>query len=386
MNLNHNRQNIFTIYAHTVLRCAYSRQALSDSDRQFIVSGYSHHAKRELLEISKKRKYFPVIAKLFISLELDVQFWFEKLEFYRQRNENIIRLMDQLFRKFGELDVKKVFLYENFGAFLLNTTDLELSSSGDFDLFATIPDRDKIADTLESLGFIHNSPTENSNALRDTYVGSVAGTPFKVNINYTLFVRYIFPIRLDFSRVIEWGKLERHADTEIVIPSKEVLLYLNLLRASSCYYVHMPDYRLYIDMYNCLQSKPDLSRVAMWAKEDGNLIRVAAVLEVCNRVFLMGWDTQSVSSEINNSGILSKRLYTLVDLIIDRKTNLLRLYPRFWRTYKIEALSNNRNMLSQALALIFPNKIWLVETYGAGRNVFSAYACYILRLLCSKRM
>lgn len=378
--------NGLTLYAQTVLRCAYSRSAPNDNELRFIRLGYNEQKKSELLEISKTRKYYPVIGNLFVNLDIDAEFWSDIITYYRRRNEEVVHFMDRLFKVFDEMGIKEIVLYENFGAFLLNPSELELSSSGDFDLFSTSNQKNKISEAFARFDFIKKESPGKSGSLRDTYFGKIMGDVFRVNINYILFMRNVFPINVDVSKIISWKSLDTYRGSAISIPTKEALFYLNMLRASGCYYVHKPDYRLYIDVYNCIQSDPDLDQVLRWAKSDGNLIRVAVVLAICRRVFSMKWKEQEVDVVITQADRLSGRFSKLIDLLVDSETNLLRLYPGFWRTFNIEAYSNNRNVASQALAIMFPGRNWVREHYGSDGNLLGGYLRYLRKLVGSGRI
>lgn len=370
-----------SLYAQNVLRLAYSQQDLDGQDINILTEGYSSDSKKELLSLCETRKYTPAVARLFIKAQLETKFWRQKLGYYKKRNQQILSLMDQLFLGFQRAGVEKVALYDNFAAFLLNSDDLELAASGDFDLCADESERNGIRNVLATMDFARYPNPHSTKEFRDFFNGQIGHEPFRINVNFVPLLRYMAPFEVDYNKVFDWGDLVHFDDSHIRLLKPDSVLYLNLLRISLHSYVRTPDYRLYLDVFNGLRTKPNWDVIFQWAKHDGMTLRIAAVLQLCSSVF--GMSVPVVGGDLNEQ---EKRfLEKLSSLLWHEHSKLLKLNPSRARLVQIEAYSNGRTLASELRAMLMPPMDWVVRYHGVSGGVASAYATYYRRFLGWRR-
>lgn len=360
--------------AYTIIRNAFSMAIPTQLLKEETTLAYSEEIKNEILELSKKKKYTPFVAKHLIDVGIDQSFWMEQYDFYLTRNKAILSFIDELFEDFFEQGIESVFVYENFGGLLSSGSDLALYASGDVDLCADKTEFDAINAIMVKNGFtLKPQKNEGHNIFRVGYQGKIGETDYRINLMFKPLVRYRMPVSVS-QEIICSDNMRFYQNTHIRIPTQEVLLYLNLMRISVHGYVRSPDMRLYVDVYNCSIGQTDWEQVISWAKKDGNLNRIVAVAYVANCLF--GTDVPQWILEMKNDSSL--RANGLIRLVCSTESKCLNYSPSRKERHLIEYYSDGYSFARGMWHSIFPDKNWMKEYYGReGKGRIYEYRRYI---------
>lgn len=360
--------------AYTVIRNSFSMQIPDEQLKKSTAKNYSEEVKSEIIELSKQKKYLPFVAKHLLNLGIDTEFWQEQYNFYLERNHRIFDFIKKLFDDFYDEHIESVFAYENFGGLLLLDDDFALFSSGDVDLCASREDFQKITEIMQKKGFVlKQEKDERHNLFRVGYRGKIGDMDYRINLMFKPLVRYRMPIEVS-SELISGKNMQFYRDTHIRIPTRDVLLYLNILRISVHGYVRSPDIRLYTDVYNCSKGQANWEQIVSWAKKDGNLTRVIAVSYVAHTLF--GTSIPQWLLDMKNETSLKADL--LIKIICDVDAKRLKCSPNRIERQLTEFYSDGNSFFSGMFHCIFPSRKWLKEYYGRdGKGTLYGYWRYL---------
>ncbi len=360
--------------AYIVIRNSFSMQIPDEKLKKSTVENYSEKVKNEIIELSKQKKYLPFVAKHMLNLGIDTDFWQEQYDFYKERNRAVIEFVTELFDSFYKEDIKSIFVYENFGGLLISGCDTALFSSGDVDMCADKNEFEKIDRVFKNYGFELKKQSEKShNIFRVGYKGKIGDMDYRFNVMFKPLVRYRMPVGV-CEDIISEKNMRFYNDTHIRIPTKEVLLYLNIMRISVHGYVRSPDIRLYVDVYNCSIGQVDWQQVVSWAKKDKNLTRVIAVAYVANCLF--GTSVPEWLLDMKNDKKLKAE--PLIHIICDEDLRCLKCSPGRMDRQLTEFYSDSYSFVGGVLHTFFPDKKWLMEYYGkAGKGLLYGYWRYL---------
>lgn len=362
-------------YTNRTINFAFRTQNLTAEEKRYIVDNYSATNALDLKETLTKKKVRPVVGKMMVELGVDSDYWQGEYDFFKLRNEKVIFEIDVIFEALKKAGITRAFAYENFGALLSSGTDTALYSSGDVDLYADVNQKETIESVMASLGY---RPT------RDVFDERNIMTEFlkddgviRVNFDWIILRRMMFPVTIDIDGVIGWDNLRRYNDTNILLPSKEALLYLCLLRIAVHGFSRSPDVRLYIDVQNAVCTGPDWDTVIAWAKRDRTLtkfVTVAYIAHHLNGVFV----PEFVLNLVRND----KYAQRIISICYDSGNRTLRYDPAGLQLLKVEAAADNRSLMGEILTMIFPSKKWLQAFYQKeGDSCLRKYINYYKRLL-----
>lgn len=343
-------------YTNKVINYAYRVTPLTEDEMSFVMENYTLENANDLKETLKKKKVRPVVGKMMVSLGLDEEYWRSEYDYFLNRNKAVVKEIDRVFGALRENGITNIFAYENFGALLLSGTDLALYSSGDVDLFADVSQKTSIEKVMTSLGY---QPTH------DVYDERNIMTEFlkengviRVNIDWIILRRMMFPISISLDGIVDWNNTREYGNSNILLPSKEVLLYLCLLRIAVHGFSRSPDVRLYIDVQNCVCVNPDWNTIISWAKRDNVLTKVVTVAYIAHR--LNGVEVPEYVLELAENDKYARQI---IKICYDSSNRTLKYDPAGMDLMHVEAASDNRSLPGEVLAMLFPSKKWLKDFY-----------------------
>lgn len=365
--------------AYTVIRNSFSLQIPDEQLKKSTAENYSEEVKNEIIELSKQKKYLPFVARHLLNLGIDTKFWQEQYDFYKNRNKIIIEFVTKLFDDFHNESINSIFVYENFGGLLVSGGDTALFSSGDVDMCADKTEFEKIDRVFKKYGFeLKKQKEQTHNVFRVGYKGKIGDMDYRFNVMFRPLVRYRMPVSVNESAVIPEDDFSFYPGTYIKLPSKEALLYMNMMRISVHGYVRSPDMRLYIDVYNCSVNGVDWEKVIKWAESDGNTVRIVTVAFVANCLF----GTSVPDALLKKAEDKSTKASELISIVCDQDKKRLKTSPGRYERQLTEYYSDNRSYLSGTAHLIFPEKSWLNEYYGnPGKGIITSYINYFKFLI-----
>lgn len=362
-------------YVDNVVNLSFRVNRISKEERDYTINGYNTETKRELETVATKKKILPVVGKLLMDLGIDSEFWHAKYSYYMSKNKAIIELIDGLFHTFKSEGVERICVYENFGALLSSGNDIALFASGDVDLLADSLEKEKINLALAECGF-HPSPSEKIERYVVTeYLKN--DSPIRINVAWRPLLRFAIPITMSYEQCDIWSSLVEYENSEIKLPSANVLLYLCLLRIAVHGYSRSPDVRLYIDVYNALCTNPDWNTVLKWAVNDRVITKVLAVSYIAHRL-----NGVPVPQRVIDSATRDKYVKKVVSISYDEENRKLRYDPTGLTLLKLEAASDRKSLLQEVLNIIFPPCAWVADFYTTpGEGIRKGYVNYYRQLV-----
>lgn len=324
---------------------------------------YTDLVKKEIIHRAEKSKKMPFIAKYFQSCGVDIGYWSEVLNIYQSRNSMILEKTQELFYQFHLDGVKKVFLYENFGALLLSNTDFSQFSSGDIDIFADLSEKEKLTQSLNKLGFY--DIINHFSLVSSIFINNDLNLDFKINIMWQPLSRNKLPFYIDINNTIKWDNLIKYRETEIKIPNPTALMYLCLLHISVHCYVREPDLRLYKDIEFLSGMVIDWREIYELARYDKKIVRVSTVLYI-SKTFLK-IDVPIIDNFDRRKNI--KSINKLIRYIVDSKTGKLKFNPSKFDILKIEIYSDHSSFVYGIFKFLFPGIKWVRQVYPNKLNL-----------------
>lgn len=362
-------------YVDETIKLAFSTKSLTTEQISFIKVGYSEENARELLRVATKKKVLPVVGKLLSGLDVDADVWEEKYQNFKKRNQQITRLMAEVFQALEQAGVKKICAFENYGAMLAADTDVALYSSGDVDLYALPEQKTAIIHVLDRFGYKPAGDVSDLRCIMTEFI--CEGGLVRINVAWKPLRRLSIPIKADTANRFTWENMGFYHDTAIRVPSPETLLYLCFLRIAVHGYSRSPDIRLYIDTYNATRNDPSWETVMQWAQEDGMTTKFATVATIAHD--LIGIDVPEFVLDYAKKDPYSQKI---LEITYDFDNHTLHYDPSGMQLLKLEAASDNCSVFSLLLQMLFPPADWLKEYYlTPGENEIKKYINYYKHLL-----
>lgn len=361
-------------YSNKIINNAFRATLLTDDEKEYIVDNYDIPNSSDLKETLKTKKVRPVVGKMMVGLGIEADYWGKEYDFFRIRNEAVITEVNRIFTSLHSSGIFRVFAYENFGALLSSGTDIALYSSGDVDLFADVNNKDCITEVMRSLGYYPTRDVFDERNIMTEFLSE--GGIIRVNFDWIILRRMMFPIKVNLDDVINWDSLRQYQDTEIQLPSKEALLYLCLLRIAVHGFSRSPDVRLYIDVQNVVCTDPNWEIAIEWAKRDRVLTKFVTVAYIAHCL-----NGVSVPQQIIDLADKDKFAQRIIKICYDKQNRSLRYDPAGLDLFRVEAASDNRSLIAEILSLVFPPKSFLTSFYEKdGDNCLRKYINYYKHL------
>ncbi len=344
----------------TIYRAAYTRNPISDPVKEEIKRIYKTDGRDKIEEAAKKKKLIPALARLFVSLDLDKDYWESIENKYRERNKEVICALDKMYSLLRDNGITRIAVVENFGALLSSSADLSLFGSGDVDEYAYHGDRERIYEILQNNGYSVTEVKAGDNLISTTITNAVAMPEgFHFSINWDLTCRINLPCFSSNGDFVDWDKCRYYKDTSIRIPSQESLMYICLMHIAVHGFCKAPDIRLYFDITNAAENGIDWSIIENYSRRDNNCVKVAMAAYLSK--MLLGVD---VPDSIINMGT-EKQFELLKKTVYDEKLNILNDFPNAKERILIEIYSDDFGKWHGLSSIIFPNKKWVKNKYGA---------------------
>ncbi len=374
--MNQSQQNDPKYYLKYISRLSMKTSKLTDLEIESVRGGYAKLKFDEIYEFGSTEKILPFIAHLFVRAGVEILRWEVIRSQYEKRNLEILGFLEDAFAKFHQCGIKRIFVYENFGALLKSGQEIACFASGDIDLYADYNEQKDISSALQDCGFMPKAST----AVRTVYHSPTVldGEGFRLNVMWQPLSRKKLPFPLDLDKCIEWDSLDTYKDTHIKIPSLDALLYLCLLHISVHGYHRSPDMRLYTDVERLAVMNPDWDKIAAFARHDKTEVRIATAALLTKMLL----DIPLSDSWIDQYRSKYTQIKRLVKRVYDMKSNYLAEEPFGLKVLVIEVLSADKHWISALLEMIFPPQRWVRDYYLQGEgNLFNAYLMHIRNLV-----
>lgn len=175
-----------------VVHAALDFAPISENVRCTIIDVYPK-IKDELIDHCRKKKLLPFVARLMITLNLDVDMWTGILESYRIRNSNAKRELEKIFHTLREHGAADCYPIENFAALLASGEDIGMFASGDIDVYAGQADHETVHSVMTELGYTRTVANEYQG-----YYYTKDDIPVGINMMWTWQSRRNIPFRTVF--------------------------------------------------------------------------------------------------------------------------------------------------------------------------------------------
>ena len=363
----------------SVIRLSMKVSKLSIEDISIIKKASKKYASVELKEYAQSKKVLPFVAKLFLDLKIEKDYWSNIYTTYEKRNTEILSVLKRVFNLFKEKKINKIFLYENFGALLASDSSIGSFASGDVDLYSDAIHRKDVVEILSNEGFYPKKTNKSTETVKTEFFNSsLFETGFGINIMWKPLSRLKLPFQIDINNSIDWHQLINYKNSNILIPEKEALMYLCLLHTSVHGYHRSPDIRLYTDTDRVALLNPDWNIISSYAKSDRTEVRVAASSILSNKMI----DTSLPLNWKNKYLSKYNHLNRLINRVYDSKNNYLKDEPKGLSVLLIEILSSDSNCIKAGFRVLFPNKTWIREYYLHNNEpLITGYIRHIKNLL-----
>lgn len=355
-----------------IYRCAYRHGDVSEQEKKIIQKLYDRDGREIIYSAVKQKKLIPAVAMLFKKLDIDSDFWSQFVDAYRSRNMQVVKCLDEMYQLFAENGVNKIVVVENFGALLASTQDIAMFGSGDIDEYACPCEKEKIYRILKNAGYeieeVHAGGILVSSSIRR------ANFPdgFYFGINWDVTNRVNLPSFTANGDFIGWSHTNRYKDTAIRLPSKEGLMYTCLMHIAVHGFCKAPDIRLYYDIANAAESKPNWDTIIEWAKRDKNTVKVAIAAYLAKK--LLEVDIPDYVLNIGNK----KQKKRLLNTVYNKEENRLLDRPKGLRRILIDVYIEDDGAFCGLLRIVFPNNDWIKKKYG---NAFIGHIKHIWSLI-----
>lgn len=362
-------------YTNNIINYAFRVTPLTEEEKLYVINNYSPENAADLKETLNTKKVRPVVGKLMVGIGVDVEYWEKEYNFFLNRNKSVIDEIDCIFSVLQKNGVTKVIAYENFGALLSSGTDVALYSSGDVDLYADVNQKDSIVAIMASLGYKSSLDVYHERNIMTEFLKEDG--VIRVNFDWIILRRMMFPINVSLDGVLDWESLSHYGNTNIQLPSKEALLYLCLLRIAVHGFSRSPDVRLYIDIQNCACVNPDWDQVINWAERDKVLTKVVAVAYIAHHL-----NGVAVPDSVLRMAEEDRFAQIIIEKCYDSNNRTLKYDPAGMDLFRVEAASDNRSLVGEIIAMLFPPKKWLEAFYQKEDDSrFKKYANYYKRMI-----
>ncbi len=342
---------------------------LTEEEINKIVLLYHSEGKDEICKNVTKKKVIPFVASLLSKLNLDPEFWKEKLDFYRQRNERIINNLDLVYQKMADFGVHKMFVSENFGAMLSADSDKALFASGDVDNYADISEKEKIYAVFTELGYkieerysfrqLISTSFSHSEEFKDGFYFVIGWHPLS---------RMKLPCFVNADDFIDWTTLQKYGQTHIMLPPDNALMYICLLHISLHSFSRAPDIRLYRDIVNMSVKNVDWLKIKEWAMRD----------HTCNRLSTAAYLSHKLTCIPVPNCVLSMTnrpmVKRLLGIIYDKTNNTLIYEPPMLLLLIIEFYCFDNGILRGIKSVFLPDYKWVHDKYG--KNMLMSYRAH----------
>ena len=343
-----------------VFREAYKHGDVTPDNRDAIYRFYQSEGRDRIVEAVKKKKLMAAVAKLFSDLDIDKDYWQPQVQFYRNRNIDVVSSMDEMYKTFEKNGISHIAVVENFGALLSSSQDICMFNSGDADQYGDIAFKDDVYGVLKDAGY-ELGEVFAGNILISSSIRHKTRIPegFYFGINWDVTTRVNLPCISSCGPIIEWNKCYRYKDTCILLPSAETLMYICMMHVAVHGFCKAPDIRLYFDVANVADNEIDWSILIGWAKRDHNEVKLATAATLSKKLL----DVE-IPDEVMSLGN-RKQVDKLISVVYNEKENRLSDFPNAKQRVLIDIYSNDYGVVQGVNSILFPEKDWIKGKYGS---------------------
>lgn len=314
----------------------------------------------KLFQLVSKKKIIPFAARTFELYGIDAAFWKEQLELFRTRNRKILHCLSDAYASLRRHGVRKMFVSENFGALLSANGDIGLFASGDVDNYADPCERDRIYQAFDELGYRRQERYSGKMQIAaEFFPPESVDVPekFYISVDFYPLARLKLPCFIRADQFVDWDGVTCYADTSIMLPPANALMYICMLHISLHSFSRAPDIRLYIDLLNMSKLPVNYEMLRKWCKADRTCTRAATAAELANCLMKTHFPEELIQ--------LSERRKKIERLVYDPAKNDLIYEPAGLKVLLIEALCNDRSIVHGILDILLPEKKWMKSVYGS---------------------
>lgn len=336
------------------------KESISDDDRQTITESSQILGSDELKGRTEKAKMQPFIARAMIESGIDLNYWQPIIERYRERNEKVVRELNYIHTALQEAGVRKFFLTENFAAMLLAGGDIGMFASGDVDHCCDISENVKINEVLAELGYSAKERYSGKLLISTEYSNhNRLPENFHVGIQYEPLARLTMPSFVHLDDFIDWSKCSKYADTNIILPPADALMYICLLHISIHSFCRAPGVRLYRDVINCAckMTELDWRNIEAWSASHKTYRRTMTALCISREITGI-----SIPIELP---FASRDINRIEKLVLDYESKTLSKDLSRLSVLSVELCCDPFNPRHGACAILRPEKVWLEQVYGS---------------------
>lgn len=343
----------------SIYRQAYKIGEIPKEEEKIIKKIYVTEGRESIYEAARTKKLVPAVARLMCKLNLDQDFWKPITDNYRDRNNKIIKCMDEMYAILQKNGVNHIAVVENFGALLSSNEDLCMFGSGDADEYADPFEKDKIYQILIESGYEISEVKIGNLLISSSIKKNTFPDNFYFGINWDLTNRINLPSISTNGKIINWETCYYYKNTNIRLPSAESLMYICLMHIAVHGFCKAPDIRLYYDVANVAQNNVNWSVIADWAKKDNNCVRlsVAAYLANC----LLDVDIPQYIYSLGNERQRKK----LLSIVYNKHDNRLNDFPGKKERLLIDVYSHDKGAFAGLKEILFPDSDWLKLKFGS---------------------
>lgn len=290
---------------------------------------------------------------------------------FKERNSKVIKLLSEVYQKFAEYNIEKIFVSENLGILLACDGDIHLFTSGDVDNCAHPSEAEKVLKVMNDLGFSVKKIYSGKRLVTlKCYVPEKYKLPndFYFGVDFQVSARTELPCYVEQSQLLSWN-LKTYKDTHIKIPTNEELAYICMLHTSAHRFIQPPGVRLYYDLICASKLDVNFSVIDSWTRQHKTRKRVSIGLSLSNKIVNTKWP---LLLDNNETAIVKKSLYDSKNKILKGSLNKIELLL-------IESNSFDTGIISGLFKILCPSKDWLKCTYN--KNVFIAELMHLKHLL-----
>ncbi len=343
-----------------IYREAYKHGNIPQENIDMIYKLYKSAGREKIEEAVKKKKLVAAVAKLFVDIGIDEQYWKQQVDYYKKRNLMVVDALNDMHSLLDKYGANHLAVVENFGALLSSKQDICMFNSGDVDQYGDFAVKENIYSILKEAGY-EISENYAGKILISSCIRHKTRIPdnFYFGINWDLTTRKNLPAITSKDDVVDWTKCTKYLDTHIQLPAIEALMYICLMHIAVHGFCKAPDIRLYYDIVNILENDIDWNTIIKWSIRDRNEVRLATASILAGQ--LLGAD---IPEEVKLMG-RCEQVQKLLRTVYDEKSISLKESPNAYQRCLIEAYSCDAGVQQGFKSIILPDGKWIEERYGS---------------------
>lgn len=331
------------------------KEALTEQEISFIKKIYLQYGRDAFEDVVKSEKSIRPFASIMLSqIGCDNEYWANVHQEYINRNTQVLKAVDELFKTYYEKGGKTLVVVENFGALLSSGISIGCFASNDVDVSASKDEKPFLIDAFAQAGFTlgqrGSHPIDNKQISTFYNPNALNGKGWWVNVMWTTTSRAYLVRQESFDKRFE---IERHnsecyKDTSIRLLNPEAMTYYCALHiAIEHFFSASPGMCLYCDVDRVVRHRAlNWDTIVQWANEDKAGNRISLIMDVCNHCL----DTPIPLDKFDATSPIYKKLRTMV---VDESNQALKPQLGKFKRLQIELLADNKPVITALMNRIF---------------------------------